>query len=97
MCCSECAEYSALDILNAHFSSLRIYYSLLLCLSEEPVHTVADARCDVDVFQESEVRKSDLEVMSHTILELVPEVRAVEIEFTCLEIDPVLKRGVVTE
>ena len=48
-------------------------------------------------FQESEVRKSYLEIMRHSVLELIPEFRTVEIEFTCLEVDSVLKCCVVTE
>mgnify|MGYP006315411611 FL=1 len=86
--CSECLSFYVF-----YLACVRII--VLLGLPEEPVHAVADARSDVYVFQECEVRKSDLEVMRHSVLELVPESRLVE--FGCLEVDPVLQRGVVSE
>ena len=91
MCGSECSECLCLNIF--HHSCIRIV--LLFCLAEEPVHTVGDTRCDIDVFQQCEIRKTDLEVVCHTILELVPEAWLVELR--CLEVDPVLQRGVVAE
>ena len=97
VCGSECAEYSSLDILNAYFACLRIHYGLLFGLSEEPVHSVADAWSDIDIFQKGKVRESDLEVMCHSVLESVPEIRTVQVKFTCLEVDSVLECSVVTK
>ena len=43
----------------------------------------------IDVFESREVRKTDLEVVCHTILELVPEAWLVELRG--LEVDSVLE------
>ena len=88
---SECAERLAFYIF--YLASVRVI--CLLGLSEEPVHSIADARSDVYVLEEREVRKSDLEVVCHAVLELVPESRLVELG--SLEVDLVLQGGVVTE
>ena len=72
-----------------------VWVIFLFSLPEEPVHSIADARSYVYVFQQCEIRKSDLEVVSHTVLELVPESWLIELR--CLEVDPVLQRGVVAE
>ena len=88
---SECTEHLSFHVFN--LARVRIVY--LLRVSEEPVHTIRHTRGDVDVFQEREVRKTDLEVVVHTVLELVPESWLVELGR--LETDPVLERGVVTE
>ena len=82
---SECTECLALDIFND--SGFRIVF--LFRLTEEPVHSVLHARSDVDVFECSEVRKSDLEIVSHSVLELIKKARL--LEFRSLEIDPVLE------
>ena len=57
-------------------------------LAEEPVLSVTYARREVQVLCQCEVRKTDLEVVCHTILELVHE--AVFHEFRGLEADFVL-------
>ena len=75
MCCSECSECLALDVF--HHAGVRIV--LLLRLAEEPVHTVAYTRRDVDVFEQGEVRKTNLEGVSHTILEFIKESRLIEL------------------
>ena len=43
-----------------------------------PVHTVTDARSDVYVFEQGEIRQTDLEIVGHTVLHLVPESRLSE-------------------
>ena len=86
---SECSEHLTLDI----FYLSRLCIIFLLSVSEEPVHSVTYAWSDIDVFQQGEVRKTDLEVMCHTILEFVPESRLIELRG--LEADPVLKRSVI--
>ena len=91
MSSTECAEHLALNI----FHHSRIGVIDLLCIPEEHVHAIGYTRGDVDVFQEGEVRKTDLEVVVHTVLELVPESRLVELR--CLETDSVLERCAVTE
>ena len=88
---SEMSESLALDFFD--HSGLRVIF--LLDLSEIPVHSVLDTRCDVYVLEGCEVRKTDLEGVGHTVLELVPESRLVELG--CLEVDPVLECSVVTE
>ena len=91
MGCSECTEHLALYIL--YLLSLIVIF--LLRLPEEPVHSVADAWSDIDIFHQCEVRKTDREVMGHTVLELIPETWLVELR--CLEVDSVLKRCVITK
>ena len=91
VCRSECTEHLAFYILYS--SCIRIV--LLLGLSEEPVHTVGHARSYIDVLHKREVRETDLEVMCHTILELVKQTRLFEL--AGLEADLVLQRGVVAE
>ena len=63
-------------------------------LVKEPVHTVGDARGEIYIFEQSEVRQAYLEVVGHTVLHLVPEARLVE--FRCLEIDFVLECRIVS-
>ena len=72
---TECAEHLALHVF--HPSCLLIVY--LVRGVEEPVHSVAYARGDVDVFEQGEVRQSNLEVVRHSVLHLVPESRLVEL------------------
>ena len=91
MSSSECAEHLSFDVFN--LSRVRVIF--LLSIPEEPVHTITYARCDVYVFEEREVRKTDLEIVGHTILELVPEAWLVELGG--FEIDPVLQRCVISE
>ena len=91
MCGSECAERLAFYVI--HLASFRIIY--FLCFPEEPVHSVTDTWRDVDILEQGEVRKSDLEVMRHTVLEFIPEARFVELR--CLEVDLVLYGCVITQ
>ncbi len=65
--------------------------------SEEPVLRIADARVDAYVLHQLEVRQAYAEVVGHTVREPVKETRVLEVELTCLEVDLVLERGVVTE
>ena len=58
-------------------------------LAEEPVHAVLYTRCDVDILEGCEVRQANLEIMGHSVLELVEKSRLSE--FGCLEVDSVLK------
>ena len=85
VCGSESSERLSFDIL--HHSSVRIID--LLHVAEEPVHTIAYTWRDIYIFQQGKVRKSDLEIMVHAILELIKESRLVE--FRRLEIDLVLE------
>ena len=85
VCCAERAESLALYVFYP--VCLRVVF--LFGLTEEPVHSISDARSDVDVFEGSEVRKSDLEIVSHSVLELIKKARL--LEFRSLEIDPVLE------
>ena len=85
VCGSEFSEHLSLDVFN----SARIRIIFFGSLPEEPVHSVTDARGDVDIFEQGEIRQSDLEIMGHTVLEFVPETWFVE--FGSLEIDPVLQ------
>ena len=88
---TKCAECLSLDIL--HSSCVRIVF--LFSLAEEPVHSIGDAWSDVYILECREVRQTDLEIMGHTVLELVPESRLVE--FRSLEVDLVLEAGVITK
>ena len=72
---SESAEHLSFYVLYAACVGVVFF----LGVPEEPVHAVAYTRGDVDVFEKSEVRQSDLEIMGHTVLELVPEARFVEL------------------
>ena len=85
---TECLSFHVL-----HLAGFRIVF--LFRLPEEPVHAVGDARRHVDIFEGSEVRKADLEIVGHTVLELVEESRLVELG--CLEVDPVLEACIVTQ
>ena len=66
-----------------------------MVFTEEPAHSVLDTRSDINVLECSEVRETDLEVMVHTVLELVHETWLTE--FRCLEVDLVLQGSVVSE
>ena len=83
--CSKCTECFSFYIF--HHSGFRIV--LLFRLAEEPVHSVLYTRSDVDVLEGSEVRQSDLEIMSHSVLESVQ--KSGLLEFRSLEVDSVLK------
>ena len=89
--CPESPELAGINLL--HLVSGRIVFSF--SLSEEPVHAVADARREIDVFEQCECRQPYLEVVRHSVLELVQESRLVE--FGGLEINLVLQRGAVSE
>ena len=88
---SEMAECATLYIF--HLSCLRVIF--LLVFPEIPVHSVLNARSHIDVLECREVRQTDLEIVGHSVLELIPESRLVELR--CLEIYPVLESGVITE
>ena len=91
VCGSKCTEHLSFHVFNlAGFGIVHLFR-----IAEEPVHAIRYARRDIDIFEEREVWKTDLEVVVHTVLELVPESWLVELG--CLEADSVLKRGVVTE
>ena len=87
----ECAEHLTFYIFD--LTGIRIVD--FLCISEEPVHSVSHTWRQIDVFEQCEVWQADLKIMGHTILELVPESGLVE--FGSLEIDSVLKRGVISK
>ena len=88
---SECSEHLTLDI----FYLSRLYIIFLLSVSEEPVHSVTYSWSNVDILHKGEVRKTDLEIVVHTVLELIPKSRL--IEFRCLEVDSVLQRCTISE
>ena len=75
MCGTEGTECLSLYVF--HFSGIRII--LFFGLTEEPVHSIAYARGDVDIFEKCKVRQADLECVRHTVLELVKEPRLVEL------------------
>ena len=80
---SKCAEHLTLYIFD--FSCVWIVF--FLRVSEEPVHSIADTWCQVDILHEGEVWKTDLEVMGHTILDLGAE------DFTAKAPHPVFDPG----
>ena len=86
--CSECLSFYVFDL--SKFSIV-----LFFRLTEEPVHAVRYTWRDVYVLECSEVRETDLEIMGHSVLELVHKSRLAELR--CLEADLVLERCVVSE
>ena len=88
---SEFAELVAFDF----FYFIRVGIVYLFRSPEKPVHAVADARSEVYVLEQGEIRQTDAETVGHSVLELVQKSRLVE--FGCLEIYLVLQRGVVAE
>ena len=71
MSCSKISEILAIH----RFNLLCFRIINLLVLSEEPVHSVGNGRSDIDIFQQSEIRKSYLEIMRHTTLEFIGKPR----------------------
>ena len=59
-----------------------------------PIHSVTDARSDIYILEEREIRQSNLEIVSHSVLELVRKSRLPE--FLCLEVYLVLERRAIT-
>ena len=92
--CLRNAEVAELSTgLCLHLVGLRI--ELIFGLAEEPVHSVADARSEIQVFRNGEIRQSDLEIMGHSVLEPVQEARLLEVGN--LERHLVLEGGAVSE
>ena len=88
---SECAELPA--VLSLHLVGFRIEH--IIRLAEEPVLAIADARGEIQVLGKREVRKPDLEIVCHSVLELVQE--ALFHELGRLEINLVLECCAVAE
>ena len=91
VCGPECAELLSLYF----FHGIRVGVIHPFRGVEKPVHAVAYARSEVYVLEEREVRQTDLEIVGHSVLELVQKSRLVELG--SLEIHLVLYRGAVAE
>ena len=80
--CSELfADFSGRHTGSRHKFSLVVVFrfnELELRRTEMPVHSVTYARSDVYVFEQGEIRQTDLEIVGHTVLHLVPESRLSE-------------------
>ena len=88
---AESAELAAFTFF--HTVCLRVVIPFRLV--EKPVHSVCNARSHIDILEQGKIRKAYLEIMRHTVLELVPETGLVE--FGGLEIYLVLKSRAVSE
>ena len=88
---AECAELSG--IMRFHPVRLRIVF--IIGLPEEPVLAIAYTRCEVQILCKRKVRQTYLEVVSHSVLELVHE--SLLHELRRLEIDSVLQGRTVSE
>ena len=88
---AECAELTA--VMGFHTVCFGVEF--IIGTAEIPVLAVTYARSEVQVLREGEIRQTYLEIMSHTILKLVQ--KAVFHELRGLEIDPVLKRGAISQ
>ena len=63
---AQSAEHSAFTVLDG----VGLLIEIGLLLVEEPVHSIGHGRSHVDILEQGEIRKTDLEIVRHTVVEL---------------------------
>ena len=92
-----CLGYSEMaELMSLHGLDLVLFRVVFIFgLSEEPVHSVADGRGDIDIFHNHERRKTNVEIVGHSVLQSVEHINLPELR--CLEIYLVLESRAVSE